>query len=250
VTSKTVLATSTGEPYQPVRLTYSINSRAWARTGLKKLRCVTGEAGGLTVWLTDEARELLGTPDQQFELFGQRVIVGVVRFPSAKSMTLQVRSYERAKAIAILVRAALGVSAQAVRMRVVNRLFAAEEKVGELEELDRWLDRDVVRVDPDDRDDADEDEEIRRAVAGREDKLQALEEFLSTRRRPSSRHDVPLVEDFPLYPEEESDDLRDLRTLLDLRFMRALRRWQGEDVTLRDVIEELVQDMQAPGQGS
>lgn len=247
---KALLVTSTKEPYQPVRLTYSIRSRFNARKGLRRLRCVGEDArdGTLTIWLTDEARELFGAPEPQFERFGQSVILGTFRFPSAKTMALQVRSHERAKGIAKLVRGALGNSARLVRGRIVNRLFAAEEQTGEIDELDRCLDRDVVKVDPKlDHDEDAELEEMRRAVEGRADKLQAAEEFLAARRHTRPRKDVPIVEDFPLWPEEESEDLRDLRMTLDLRFARAVRRWNGEDVTLHEVIEQMVDRAYADG---
>ena len=38
MTEKALLTTSTQEPYQPVRLTYSIPSRVFARKALAKLR--------------------------------------------------------------------------------------------------------------------------------------------------------------------------------------------------------------------
>lgn len=245
---KTLLVTSTNEPYQPVRLTYAIPNRALARKGLRKLRCISEDARDttLTIWLTDEAREMLGAPQPQFELLGQRVILGTFRFPGAKVMTLQVRSHERAKGIARLVRGVLGGDAPLVRARIVNRLFAAEEQTGELRELDRWLDRDVVKIEP--KEDEVEIAEAKRAIEGREDKLQALEEFYAAKRHTRPRTDIPLVEDFPLWPEEETADLHDLRMFLDFRFTRALRRWKGEDVTLREVIEESVHDAYAQGQ--
>lgn len=249
MTSKALLVTSTGEPYQPVRLTYSITGRAEARRGLRKLRCVGEDArdGALKVWLTDEARALFGAPEARFELLGQSVVIGTFAFPNAKTLVLQVRSHARAQGIAKLVRGVLGAEAQLVRARIVNRLFAAEEEKGTIHELDRWLDRDVVRVDPElDDDERAEHDEMRLAIAGRADKLQAVEEFLAAKRRTRPRKDVPLVEDFPLWPEEESEDLRDLCATLDLRFIRALRRWNGEDVTLREVIEEHVDRLHAP----
>jgi hypothetical protein len=163
-------------------------------------------------------------------------------------MTLQVRSHARAKAIAKLIRGPLGPEVQLVRCRVVNRLFAAEEQTGEVGELDRWLDRDVVKRDPP-KEDPSWVAEAARAVAGRADKVEALEEFFAKERaRPDRpRTDVPLVEDFPMWPEDETDDMADLARTLDFRFVRAMRRWQGEDVTLRDVIEQVVDQLHSGG---
>ncbi len=51
----------------------------------------------------------------------------------------------------------------------------------------------------------------------------------------------------PLWPEDETADLRDLGSLLDFRFARALRRWKGEEVTLSEVIHEMVMAAYAQG---
>ncbi len=252
VIEKALLVTSTNEPYQPVRLTFAIPSTAVARKALSKLRCVTDDRQGgmLTVWLTDEARELLGAPEKKFELLGQRVIIGVFRV-QGRTLVLQVRSHARAKGIAKLARKAIGPGLQLVRCRVVNRLFAAEEQTGEVGELDRWLDRDVVVIDPEVTAKEAEAEfaEIGRAIAGRSDRMQALEEELAKRRRDPGRPrtDVPLVEDAPMCPEDENETMDDLSRWLDFRFVRAVRRWQGDDVTLREVIEEAADAAAASG---
>lgn len=209
---KVLLTTSTNEPYQPVRLTFATPSPAVARRALSRLRCVTDDrhAATMTVWLTDEARELLGEPEKKFELLGQRVIVGSVRF-RGKTMVLQVRSHARAKGIARLARKAIGPGAQLVRCRVVNRLFAAEEQTGEVGELDRWLERDVVVIDSEANAAiaAAEWSEIALAIAGRPDRERALEEELTRRRRDPSRPrvDIPLVEDAPMWPEDENENM-------------------------------------------
>jgi len=42
-----------------------------------------------------------------------------------------------------------------------------------------------------------------------------------------SKEDIPLVEDFPLVPEEETPEYRDLGVTLHLRGVRALEHWQA-----------------------
>ena len=59
-----------------------------------------------------------------------------------------------------------------------------------------------------------------------------------------------MVEDFPMHPEDESDEMSDLANVLNFRFVRAGRRWRGEDVTLRQVIEEAVHAHLATGRSS
>lgn len=72
----------------------------------------------------------------------------------------------------------------------------------------------------------------------REEKERALAAHAAERRR----RDVPLVEDFPLCPEEETPELRDLKMTLQLRSMRAYEHWRGNThLTLADVIYGLVE---------
>lgn len=197
--ARALLVTPTGEPYQPVRLTYAVPSIARAKERVAALACVGPDAreGTLRVWLAGELEGRLGAADP-----GEAV--GVLRFPSEGTMTLDARSHERAKVIASLLHGALGDEARLVRGRVVNRLFAAGE--GEPDALDGALDGEVA---------------------------------------PDEGGDVPSLEDFPLSPAHDAHDLRELRMTLDFRFLRALRRWRGEDVTLRQVIAESVTSLHA-----
>lgn len=237
MTERRLLMTTTGEPYQPVRITYAIPGRGYVCARLRKLACMEEDraARSFVIWLDAEARELdLGTPEAHIEAFNQRVVLGVIRFPKSRAMTMQVRSSQRAIELAKLMRGVLGPRVDAVRMRVVNRWFAAEELTGELDELDRVLDQNVTVIRP---------EELERAMEAAlasattpADKRRALEEFHASR----ANEDVPLVEDFPLHPEEETEDMSDVKNVLNFRFLRAGRRWKGEEVTLRQVIEEAV----------
>ena len=60
-------------------------------------------------------------------------------------------------------------------------------------------------------------------------------EFLERRIR--SEEDVPIVEDLPLHPEEETPDFRDLATTLQFRFVRAFEHWHGNThLTLATII--------------
>ena len=51
-----------------------------------------------------------------------------------------------------------------------------------------------------------------------------------------------MVEDFPLYPEEETAEFRDLAFALELRFVRAVEHWRGNtDLTLTALIVRTVE---------
>lgn len=238
----TLLVTTTGEPYQPVRLKWTVPGKPYVLERLEALACIglDAETNLLTFWNTAEAKELkLGTwhgaPAAPVSPLGGRlVILGTFRFPDATSMVLEVRSILRATEIARMLRRALGARAKLTRVRVVNRWFAASEGAAGVHELDKALDRNVT-------------------VIRWEDTANELEAFVKPGRTPEERQalwaswhearrklDVPLVEDFPCHPEEENEEMRDLATTLGFRLARAGRHWAGEKVTLQQVIEEAV----------
>jgi hypothetical protein len=239
---KTLLVTTTGEPYQPVRLKWTVPSKAYCLQRLKKLECVglDAETNLLTFWNIAEAQQLkLGTSHGMpgappSPLDGRLVILGTFRFPDVKSRVLEVRSIARATEVARFLRPLLGASGKLVRARVVNRWFAASELADGLPELDKWLDRNVTVIRWEDA--ADEmDAFINRGKTPQE--RQALWAQWHDARR---KIDVPLVEDFPCHPEDENDQMGDLANTLNFRFVRASRHWAGEKVTLTEVIEEAV----------
>lgn len=245
---KTLLVTTTGEPYQPARLMWAVPAKAYCLERLKALECVgfDAETRLLTLWNTAEAQTLkLGTshglrgaPPSPLE--GRLVILGTFRFPDATSMVLEVRSIPRATEVARMLRPVLGARATLTRARVVNRWFASSELADGLHELDKWLDRDVT-------------------VIRWEETAQELDAFVKRGRTPEERQalflawhegrrklDVPLVEDFPCHPEDENEQMSDLAKMLNFRFMRAFRHWAGEKVTLQQVIEEVVTKRYSP----
>ena len=125
------------------------------------------------------------------------------------------------------------------RARVVNRLFAVEE--GHPDNLEKELDHHVTVIDPAKVEcELEQDlrvvrtsEELERALAGR----------MERRRR--SKEDIPLVEDFPLAPQEETPDFGHLAMTLNLRMYRALQHWGGNThLTLTEIIMRLAEQGQ------
>ncbi len=73
-----------------------------------------------------------------------------------------------------------------------------------------------------------------------EEKERAFERYVEDQRR--DRRDVPLVEDLPLAPEEETPDFKHLAMTLRFRSIRAYEHWNGNtNLTLQDVIYRLVE---------
>ncbi|MFM2153161.1 MAG: hypothetical protein RL199_1596 [Pseudomonadota bacterium] len=245
MTTPTLLLTTTGEPYQPVRLNWTVPGRAYAQNRLETLDCVglDAETKALCLWHLAEANELqLGTgfgfpTSESPARNGRQVILGTFRFPAAGSLTLEVRSFTRAIALAQMLKPVLGPKAMLTRARVVNRWFEAREAVDGLPALDRCLDRDVTVI----RWEETADELDAFVARGRTpEERQALHTEWSESRR---HRDIPLVEDFPCHPEEEDERLSNLAFGLNLRLARAHRHWIGQPVTLRQIIEETVARM-------
>jgi hypothetical protein len=238
---RVLLTTVTGEPFQPVRLYYTIPSKPFVTRSLSQLRCVDEDReGGRWVWFyTAEAEPLaFGRPYAELPAEVHPVIIGAFRFPKKGGMTLEVRSFERAIAAAKFFGPIFGPRVVARRARVINRWFDGEELVGGLEQLDRHLDQNVTVIDP-----RVTEERMERYLAGaktQEEKQLALDRYHEDRRR--ERRDVPLVEDFPLAPEEETPDFMHLAMTLRLRGIRAYEHWNGNtNLTLQDIIYRLAE---------
>jgi hypothetical protein len=66
-----------------------------------------------------------------------------------------------------------------------------------------------------------------------------------------SGQDVPVVEDFPLAPEEETPDFQHLANTLQFRLLRALEHWKGNThLTLTAIIVRTVNAGLQAGSGS
>jgi hypothetical protein len=229
-----LLATMTGEPFQPARLYYAIPDPSFVIRKLRSLRCMA-EAPREQCWewlFHAEASSLRfvgGYDDVPKER--RPVILGWIRFPQSNSMTLQTNSIPRAIEGARFFGSRLGRDVVAMRFRVVNRFFAAEE--GQPEELQKTLDHDVAVVDPRSAEMAfrRELEDLRKV----HDAQNTVAAFME--RRLKGKEDVPMVEDFPLTPEEETPEFQNLATALQLRMVRASEHWQGNThLTLAAII--------------
>jgi hypothetical protein len=139
-----LLCTVTGEPYQPARLYYEIPSKPFVTCILAHLRCMEEDMeGGRWVWLyTAEVEKLtFRRPHAELPVDVHPLVTGALRFPKKGGMTLEVRSFERAIAVARFFGPILGARVVLRRARVLNRFFDAAEMVGGLDQVDRHLDR-------------------------------------------------------------------------------------------------------------
>jgi hypothetical protein len=121
----------------------------------------------------------------------------------------------------------------------INHFFMLEEMMaGGSGSLDNHLDRNVTMIDP-----RKTEERIEQSLASTktpDEAQRALERYHGARRR--ERRNVPLVEDFPLVPDEETPDFIHLAMTLRLRAMHAYEHWNGNThLTLTKLIHPLVE---------
>jgi len=229
----------TGEPFQPVRLYYSLPKKAATTRIFLALRCVVEAESGGWLWHYDEEAAALkfSRPRQELPEEVHPIILGRFRFPSKDRMVLEVRSGERAIEAAKFFGPMFGPTVVLRRLRMINRFFEASEAAVGLDRLDKLLDANVVCIDPTVTEAA-----IEAALAGaktQEEKQRAYFSYCEERRK----IDVPLVEDLPLHPEEETTDFRDLGMTLRFRGLRAFEHWKGNThLTLAEVIHRVVED--------
>jgi hypothetical protein len=240
--NRALLATMTKEPFQPVRLYYSIPDRAFVTARLRSMQCMV-EVPPERCWqwlFHAEAASLRFAGGYDDVPKDKRpIVLARLRFPKSGGMILQTNSIDRATGAARFFAPRLGPDVVPMRCRVVNRLFAADE--GAPDELMKTLDQNVTVIDP-----RDAEAVFRREFEGVRT-IQHAERAAaaSLERRLKSKDDVPLVEDFPLAPEEETPDFRDLSTALGFRLVRAVEHWRGNtDLTLTAIILRTVEQGQ------
>jgi hypothetical protein len=238
----------TNEPFQPVRLYYAIPDRPFVEDRLRRLECMADvKRERCWEWLfeAESASLPLAVAYNAVPKERRPLILGRIRFPAAGGMTLQTNSIARAIEGARFLGPRLGLRVTAVRCRVVNRCFAADE--GRPDELMATLDTNVTVIDP----------QAAGAAFRRDfDGVRTLDDAeraaaASIDRRLAAGDDVPPVEDFPLHPEEESPEFRDLATALQLRLVRAFEHWKGNThVTLTSIIVGAVEQAHAADRAS
>jgi hypothetical protein len=228
-----LLATMTNEPFQPVRLYYSIPDFSFVIRKLGVLKCmVEVPPEGCWQWLfhAEAASLKFGAGYDAVPKERRPIVLGRLRFPKNGGMTIQTNSIQRAIGAAQFFAPRLGPEVVPMRVRVVNRCFAADE--GQPDELMKILDQDVTVVDP-----REAEALLERAFKGvrtREDAERAAAAFVE--RRLASKQDIPMVEDFPLDPAAETHEFKDLTNTLMLRLVRAAEHWRGNTHLTLDAI--------------
>src|SRR6266581_6663285 len=232
---KKLLMTMTGEIHQPVRLYYQVFDQAAVLHAFAKLRCLDEDQDNHRwVWLYHgEAKKLkFHTSYTAIPRKMRPIVLGAFRFTSAKDMTLDVRSCERAtQAVVFFDRYLQRSIAHVAHAAIVNRLFPYT--TGGLPELEGLFAPEQVTE-----------------IHG-EAMLLRMAESLKTIQDPGQRMDMafalmekqsqerlPDVEKFPVH--FYTDGITSLENALRLRQIVAFEHWRGHtECTLGAVIKKV-----------
>lgn len=238
---RTLLVTLTKEPFQPVRLYYAIPTPYFVTRVFKKLHCmVEAPSEGYWQWSFEAEAASIEFPAGGYDDVPREarpIVLGRIHFPRGGGMTLQTNSLERAIAGARFFAPRFGSRVVPMRCRLLNRYCAADE--GSPDELIATLDQDPAVIDSREAE-ANFQREVSE-VGGSEDLERAAAAFLQ--RKLESMEDVPMVEDFPLCPEEETPGFDHLAAALRFRLVRAYEHWHGNThLTLTAIILRSVEE--------
>jgi hypothetical protein len=223
-----LVVTLTGEPFQPVRLYWSIPQAQAVLDRLTRLKCIEPGEPGCLEWLfeAEAAKLAIGRGYASIPKERRPIVLGRIRFPDGATMTLDIGSTERAIAAARFFMSRLGTECLLQRYRIVNRLFAADEaRTQTITELMKALDENVTVID------------WEKSEARLREEVQQLQEagepdLLSVLLRKESSARVAAVEDFPMDPAD-GEDLTHFRFILTTRTQLAKEHFLGHtDMTL------------------
>jgi len=217
-------ATTTGEPFQPVRLHYSVRDRRRLEACLRKLRCMDfDEDRNRWVWLYDGEASFFKF-EQSWKSVSKcgAVVLGSFHIRDTGAVELYLRSIERTlMAVAFFDEHVPRTVARLTDMDVANRLFSVDERHLGLEALFAAAEGD-----------------LRRQAVEHENFLanpmrMMAELFLKRRKQ------LPEFERLPTYFYE--DGIEPLTTALGFRQCLAMEHWMGNhDITLFDLIQRSV----------
>jgi hypothetical protein len=231
-----LLATMTGEHFQPVRLHYKVRNRPGLLRAFEKLRCLDYDPTRKRwVWLyAHEAKKLrFQRSYDQFPKELHPIVIGAFFLRTKEILLLDLRSCERALlAVPFFDRHLPRRLVELEDAEVVNRLFPATEANQKLTP-DALFDSQIgIGLDPEAL-----VQRLAEKTAGARDpdeKLRiALEDLQSRAKEP-----LPEIERFPVHYAE--DGLGGFELALRLRQMVALQHWLGHpEYTLGDAIQSL-----------
>jgi len=235
---QSLLATMTGEHFQPVRLHYKVWNRPGLLRAFEKLRCLDYDATQKRwVWLyAHEAKKLrFQRSYAQFPKELHPIVIGAFFLRTKETLLLDLRSCERAiLAIPFFDTHLPRRLVELEDAEVVNRLFPATKANLKLTP-DALFDPQIgTGIDPEAL--VQRLAEKTAEVRDPEEKIKIMLEDLTSR----AKEPLPEIERFPVHYAE--DGIAGFQLALRLRQMVAMQHWLGHpEYTLGDAIQSLAQ---------
>jgi hypothetical protein len=232
-----LMATMTGEPFQPVRLHYRVLNRAGLLRAFEKLRCLDYDSPRKRwVWLYGhEAKKLRFQKSYaEFPKELHPIVIGSFFLRTKETLLLDLRSCERALlAIPFFDSHLPRKLVEVVDAEVVNRLFPATKANLRMAPDDFFDHQPSTRIDSEAT--VQRLFEMTANIHDLQDKIEvALEDLKSRANEP-----LPKIERFPVHYAE--DGIEGFKLALRLRELVAMQHWQGNlAYTMRDAIQSIV----------
>ncbi len=241
---KTLVTTSTGEPYQPARIYYQVFNRKTVIGALNKLRCISYDRKhNLWEWGYEFESQKLRFEKSYHNIPKERrpILIGRFHFKSDDRLVLDVRSLDRiTKALEFFDKRINRRAAIATHIAIVNKLFALEELPNRelYSDHDILFEREEVKLRA--QQEAEELQKIQAKLANVEDeetKMSVLNEYLEK----VAHEELPEIEELPVHYDDEQEGFLQLAMTLAFRCRVAKEHWDGnKKFKLIDAIESFV----------
>jgi hypothetical protein len=241
---KTLVTTSTGEPYQPARIYYQVFNRKTIIGALNKLRCIIYDRkNDLWEWGYEFESQKLRFDNSYHNIPKERrpILIGRFHFRSDDLLILDVRSLDRiTKALEFFDKRINRRAAIATHVAFVNKLFAFEEMPNRelYADHDFFFEREDVKLRI-----QQETEELNLILA----KLDDIEDeetkmsVFSEQMEQITRKELPEIEELPVNYDDDGEGFLQLTMTLAFRQRVAEEHWDGnKKYRLIDAIESFV----------
>ncbi len=242
---KTLVTTTTGEPYQPARIYYQVFNRKTVTGALNKLRCINYDlSSDFWEWGYEFESQKLRFENSYHNIPKERrpILIGRFHFKDDETLILDVRSLDRiTKALEFFDKRINRRAAIATHIVIMNKLFAVEE----LPNRELYPNHDFLFEHEDTKllrqQKAKEMEQVMAMldkVEDEEEKMSILSEHLDK----IAHKELPEIEELPVHHNEGKEGFLQLRLTLALRQRVAEEHWEGnKKYNLFDAIESFVE---------
>jgi hypothetical protein len=243
---RTLVVTTTGEPYQPSRIYYQVFNRKTVISALNKLRCIFYDRQtDLWEWGYEFESQKLRFEKSYKSIPKEKrpILLGRFQFKDENSLILDVRSLARVtKALQFFDKRINRRAATPTHCAIVNKLFAMEK----LPNRELYTSHDIFFEDEDAKQRAEQEErELKQVLADlqevedQEARMEAMNKYLEE----IAQKPLPEIESLPIHVDE-GEGFMQVEMALSFRMRVAYEHWGGnKNFKLADAIQSLVDSL-------